>query len=104
MALRTKLVKGGGWRTLESYWNASGTAFFLQPKNAKVRIRYGGSSWWNGFTRQEKTLSGTKVIKLSIGIGSLVSARLQASNKSDTELTYDVYPGSVAVQSPEFSF
>ena len=104
MALRTKLVKAGGWRTLESYWNATGTAFFLLPRNAKVRIRYGGESWWNGFTRQEKKLDGNIVTKISIGMGSLIYARLQASNFTDINMTYDVYSGSVAVQSPEFSF
>ena len=104
MPQRTKLVKAGSWRTLESYWNATGTAFFLNPINLKVRVRYGGNSWWNGFSRQEKTLNGAQAIRISIGIGSLVSARLQAFNKTDIDVTYDVYPGSVAVQSPEFSF
>ena len=104
MSLKSKLVKPDKWQTLESYWNAKGTVFFLEPKNARVRVRYGGSSWWNGYTGQEKTLDGIKTMKISIGIGSILYARLQIAVKVDSNVTYDVYPGSVAVQSPECSF
>lgn len=58
---RTKLVKAGDWRTLESYWNVSGrTLFFNAPAGVQIRLRYSG--WW--------------------------TARAQAKSAHDVQLTY----------------
>lgn len=104
MAIKTKLVKKGGWRTLESFWNASGTGFFFNPPQASIRVRYGGGSWWNGFTRQQQKLTGAKAFKLSVGMGSLAYARMQMSVNQDTNVTYHVFGGGVAVSTPDIPF
>lgn len=104
MPLRIKLVKKGGWRTLESFWNASGTGFFFNPPQASIRVRYGGNSWWNGFTRQQQKLTGTKAFKLGVGLGSLGYARMQMSVNEDREVSYHVFGGGVAVSTPDIPF
>lgn len=102
MALRTKTVTGGGWRTLESFWNSSATGFFLHPEGARIRVRYGGG--WFSWIRQNQTLNGTMVRKLSVGTGSLVVARMQMYVAATSTVTYDIEPGSVAVLPPGISF
>lgn len=104
MAIQTKFVKKGGWRTLESFWNASGTGFFFNPPQASIRVRYGGNSWWNGFTRQQQKLTGTKAFKLGVGAGSLAYARMQISVNQDQNVTYHIFPGGVAVSTPNIPF
>ena len=99
--IRTKHVTSGDWRTLEWFWNSSGTAFFQQPSSAKIRVRYGGGSWWNGFSRQEQTLNGKDIKKLSVsGVGSLIAARMQIKVPSTTDVSYDVYPGQILSTPP----
>ena len=39
--IRTKRIASGGWRTVESFRNARGTAFFKAPSGALIKIRYG---------------------------------------------------------------
>ena len=100
--IRTKHITSGGWRTVESFWNASGTAFFKAPSGAKIKVRYGVG--WFGFDRQKQTLNGRDYKKLTVGLGSLGYARMQVSVSQTTNVTYDVYGGGVAVSSPEIPF
>ena len=100
--LRTKRVESGKWRTLESFWNAKGTAFFRAPSGAKIKVRYGVG--WFGFDRQEQTLNGSDFKKLEVGMGSVARARMQMRVSQTADVTYDVYGGGVAVTSPEVLF
>lgn len=54
--IRTKRITSGGWRTVETFWNAAGTAFFKAPAGAQIKVRYGVG--WFGFDRQKQTLNG----------------------------------------------
>lgn len=100
--IRTKHIASGGWRTVESFWNANGTAFFRAPAGAQIKVRYGVG--WFGFDRQKQTLNGTDYKKLEVGMGSLGYARMQVAVSQSTDLTYDVYGGGVAVTTPEIPF
>lgn len=100
--LRTVHVTAGGWRTLEHFWNARGTAFFRQPAGAEIKVRYGAG--WFGFDTQEQTLDGSTYEKLEVGPGSLVRARMQMRVPRDTNVTYEVHGGGVAVDFPEQRF
>src|SRR5690242_5257277 len=100
--IRTKRITSGDWRTVESFWNASGTAFFKSPSNAQIKVRYGVG--WLGVDRQKQTLNGIDYKKLEVGMGSLGYARIQVSVSQTTDVTYDVYGGGVAVSSPEIPF
>jgi len=100
--LRTKHIRSGEWRTVESFFNASGTAFFRAPAGAKIKVRYGVG--FLGFDRQKQTLNGSEFKKLSVGFGSVASARMQVSVSRNTDVTYDVYGGGVAVSTPEIAF
>ncbi len=100
--IRTRLVTKGDWRTVESFWNATGTAFFRAPTGARIKVRYGVG--FLGFNRQTQTLDGASYKKLSLGSASVTRARMQIKVSQTTEVTYDVYGGGVAVQSPEFDF
>lgn len=44
MALRTKSVRKGDWRTLKSFWNVTSYPF-RAPAGAKIKIRYSGK-WY----------------------------------------------------------
>lgn len=100
--LRTKRIEAGDWRTVESFWNANGTAFFREPVNAEIKVRYGVG--WLGFDRQKQTLNGREYKKLSIGTGSVAYARMQIKVRETVDVTYDVYGGGVAVTTPEINF
>jgi len=84
---RTKLVRAGGWRTLESGWNVSFACRFVGPAGAKVKARY-GDGWPFGWNSQEKTLDGVTQKTVSIGKGSLVYARVQMLVQQDAQVTY----------------
>jgi len=85
--IRTKLVKAGAWRTLESYWNVSGrTLFFNAPAGVQIRLRYSG--WWTAVTRQQQTLDGVTDKKLTVGRWSLLTAKAQAKSSQDVQLRY----------------
>jgi len=100
--LRTKHVRRGGWRTVEQFWNAKGTAFFRHPAGTRIKVRYGVG--FLGKDGQQQTLNGTDYKKLSIGFGAVTRARMQIKVDENTEVTYDVYGGGVAVTSPEINF
>lgn len=100
--IRTKRVTSGDWRTLESFWNAKGTAFFREPSGATIKVRYGVG--FLGFDRQKQTLNGSAFRKLTVGLASVSRARMQIKVQQTTDVTYDVYGGGVAVQTPEIPF
>jgi hypothetical protein len=100
--IRTKHITSGGWRTVESFWNAKGTAFFRAPSGARVKVRYGAG--FLGFDSQTQALNGADYKKLTVGIGSVAYARMQVRVSQSTDVTYDVYGGGVAVTSPEIPF
>jgi hypothetical protein len=100
--IRAKRIASGGWRTVESFWNARGTAFFKAPSGAQIKIRYGVG--WFGFDRQKHTLNGRDFKKLEVGLGSLGYARMQVRVSQTTDVTYDVYGDGVARLSPEIPF
>lgn len=100
--IQTKHIKKGKWRTVESFWNAKGTAFFRAPSGAKIKVRYGVG--FLGFDRQKKTLDGSEYKKLSVGRGSIARARMQVKVSDSTDITYDVYGGGVALKSPKVRF
>lgn len=101
MPVRNKAVKAGDWRTLETFWNVTTTAFFQDPPGAEVKIRYSGG--WIGVDRQRQKLDGT-IRRLVIGKWSAFSARLQVRVKEDTNVLYVVEPGNVANLPPEMHF
>ena len=100
--IRTKHITSGDWRTVESFWNAKGTAFFRAPVGAKIKVRYGVG--WFGFNRQEQTLNGSDFKKLEVGSGSIARARMQIKVSQTVDVTYDVYGGGVAINVPEQKF
>jgi hypothetical protein len=87
---RTKFVRAGDWRTLESFFNASGTGFFLHPAGAQIKVRYGVG--FLGFDRQKQTLDGFNEKQLSVGAGSIAQARMQIRVSQDTWVNYVVRP------------
>jgi hypothetical protein len=100
--IRTKHVTPGAWRTLETFWNANGLAFFRLPRGTQIKVRYGGG--WLGFDRQKQTLDGDQFKRLEVGIWSLGYARMQVRVGQTTDITYDVYGDGVARPSPEIPF
>jgi hypothetical protein len=100
--IRTKRVTSGGWRRVETFWNAAGTAFFKAPSGAQIKVRYGVG--WFGFDRQKQTLNGRAFRKLSVGLGSLGYARMLVKVSQTADVTYDVYGDGVARSSPEIPF
>jgi hypothetical protein len=53
---------------------------------------------------QAQTLDGKSFKKLTVGGGSLVLARMRVKVPQTTDVTYDVYPGGVAVNAPKVRF
>jgi hypothetical protein len=100
---RIKHVKAGDWRTLESYWNATGHGYFRAPVNAQIKVRYGGGSVF-GKDRQKQTLNGTEVKSLEIGAWSVTYARMQIKVQRDTDVTYLACSGGVAKPLPPIHF
>ncbi len=100
--LRTKHLTGGTTHTVESFWNATGAAFFREPAGAKINVKYGVG--WFSINRQSQTLNGGDYKKLEVGRVSVVYARMRVKVANTTDVTYDVYPGDVAVTTPEIPF
>jgi len=97
-----KHISSGNWRTVESFWNAKGTAFFQAPAGAQIKVRYGIG--WFGFDRQKQTLDGVEYKKLVVGLGSLGRARMQIRVAQTADVTYDLYGDGLVRPSPEISF
>ena len=102
MAVRTKVVRAGEWRTLETFWNVTTTGFIQPPAGAEIKIRYSG--WWFGVDRQRQTLDGVTVKRLVVSRWSAFTARIQMRTKADAQVTYVVEPGDVANLPPGISF
>ncbi|MFP5417145.1 MAG: hypothetical protein ACLGHZ_09810 [Actinomycetes bacterium] len=102
MPVREKFVRAGDWRTLETFWNVTTTAWFQRPAGAEVKIRYSGG--WVGVDRQRQRLDGVTVKRLAISRWSLFTARLQIRTQQDTAVIYVVEPGNVANLPPGISF
>lgn len=100
---RTKYVKAGDWQTLESYWNATGHAYFRAPANAQIKVRYGAGSIF-GKDRQTQTLNGNTVKSLEIGIWSVAYARMQIKVPQTTYVSYLACSGGVATNLPPIDF
>lgn len=86
--LRTKIVRAGAWRTLESGWNATFSCLFQAPAGAKVKLRKGVG--WLGWNSQEKTLDGHT--PKSINVSGPVYSRVQMKVSSDAEVSYQYIP------------
>src|SRR5215213_2832908 len=102
MTIRSKFVTAGDWRTLETFWNVTTTAFFQAPAGAEIKIRYSG--WWFGVDRQRQTLDGNTIKRLAVSPWSVFTARIQIRVNQNTNVTYDVEPGNVAVMPPGTQF
>ncbi|HEY6139562.1 MAG TPA: hypothetical protein VI670_17510 [Thermoanaerobaculia bacterium] len=99
---RTLRLRAGAWRTVESLWGQSATAFFRAPAGGEVRVYYGLDTL--GAERQTQTLDGEHYVKVEVGNGSLAYARIQVRVPRDATMTYDIYPGTVAVRAPAVAF
>jgi hypothetical protein len=84
---RTKLVRKGDWRTLETGYNASFGCRFRAPAGAQVKLRKGVG--WLGWDSQKKTLDGItdKMIQ-----ASGVYSRVQMKVVQDAPVTYVYIP------------
>jgi hemolysin activation/secretion protein len=84
---KTKTVKSGDWRTLESGWNVHFFMHFIQPLGAQVKVRYGIG--WFGWDSQKQTLNGQTTVKLEVTEGSSKAyARVQIKVRQTSEVTY----------------
>lgn len=95
---RINHVQKGGWRTLETFWNASEKAGFLFPAGAWIKVRYGVGIF--GFDRQNQKLDGIHVKILSVGRGSIALARMQMQVPNSADVKYIVCGGEVAILPP----
>lgn len=89
---KTKFVKRGAWRTLESGWNAQFWVSFFSPKGAQIKVRYGGG-WPFGWDSQKQTLDGIQIKWVKVTRSSLVYARVQIYVQRDVDISYVYYPG-----------
>lgn len=100
--LRQKRVKAGDWRTLESYWNATGHGYFREPAGSEIKVVYGAS--WLSKDRQKQRLDGLNIKKLEIGTWSVAYARIQIKVSQDTDVNYLACSGGVAKSLPTIPF
>ena len=100
--LRQKHVKAGDWRTLESYWNATGHGYFREPAGAEIKVLYGAS--WLSKDRQKQRLDGINIKKLEIGAWSVSYARIQIKVPQDTDVNYLACSGGLAKSLPTIRF
>jgi hypothetical protein len=100
--LRQKHVKAGAWRTLESYWNATGHGYFREPAGAEIKVLYGAS--WLSKDRQKQRLDGINIKKLEIGAWSVSYARIQIKVSQDTDVNYLSCSGGIAKSFPTIPF
>jgi hypothetical protein len=84
---RTKMVRAGDWRTLESGWNVRFSCRFVNPAGAQIKIRYGNGRFL-GRDSQKQTLDGVNAKSVNVGGGSVVYARVQMKVPQDSEVTY----------------
>ena len=89
---KTKRIQRGGWRTIESGWNAQFWVSFFRPQGAQIKVRYGGG-WPFGWDSQKQTLDGVRIKYVKVTGSSIVYARVQVYVNQDTDITYTYYPG-----------
>src|SRR4051812_45197153 len=99
--IRTKQLPAGTTQTVESFFNSTGTAFFREPAGVKINVKYGKGRL---SVNRTQTLDGQTIKKLTIGKGSIFLARMRVRMPTAGEITYDVYPGNVAITTPEVRF
>ena len=85
---RERSIKGGGWRTLESFWNTSATGRFFGPAGCRIRVLYGYG--WFSYSRQNQTLDGINFKDLRVGGASIAYARMQARPAADITIRYTI--------------
>lgn len=96
---KVKHVTSGDWRTLEWFFNATGTGFFQAPRGAQIKVRYGIG--WLGKDSQKQTLDGNSLKRLIVGRGgSLTRARMQIKVQQTTDVAYLIFPGSIIDTEP----
>ncbi|MCU0380946.1 MAG: hypothetical protein MUE58_07125 [Chitinophagaceae bacterium] len=100
--VKTVSVRKGDWRTLETFFNAKGVAFFRAPVGATIKVRYGVG--WLGKDRQVQKLDGQSYKKLEVGSWSVTRARMQVKVSTDCDITYYVDGLGVGVDFPEIQF
>lgn len=100
--IRIKHLLAGTTHTVESFWNSTGTAFFREPAGTVINVKYGKGRL--SVNKQVQTLDGRTPKNLTVGKASLFLARMRVKVPQETELTYDVYPGNVAITTPELHF
>lgn len=90
---RIRDVTAGGWRTLETFWNATAQGVFRLPAGARIKVRYGFG--WLGWDSQSQTLDGANPRTLEITSGaSKARARMQMTVVRDSEVQYVIHlPG-----------
>ncbi|MCF2505311.1 hypothetical protein L0663_18105 [Dyadobacter sp. CY107] len=88
--VKSKLLRRGAWRTLESGWNAQFWVSFFAPKNAKIKIRY-GAGWPLGWDSQNQTLDDNVIKWLKVTNSSLAYARIQVYVPVDMSITYTYF-------------
>src|SRR3954454_5398410 len=102
MPVPRQFVRPGNWRTLETFWNVTETAWFQKLAGAEVKIRYSG--WWFGAHRQRQRLDGSTVRRVVISRWSVFTARLAIRVTNDPAVIYVVEAGDVANLPPGISF
>jgi hypothetical protein len=94
VSVRSKSIKKGDWRTLETFWNVTTTVFFKEPGGVQIRLRYSAKPF--PVNRQTQTLDGRTEKRIVVSKWSIFAARVQAHTKVDTNITYILAPGNVA--------
>lgn len=89
---RTKHIKPGAWRTVESGWNVQFWMTFFMPKGAQIKVRNGGG-WPAGWDSQKQTLDGFNVKILKVTGSSIVYSRVQVYVQHAVDVTYMYYTG-----------
>jgi hypothetical protein len=88
---KSKYVKAGGWRTLETFWNDGGKAWFHGPAGARIKVNYGVG--WFSKDRQKQTLDGQDTKKLNVSkTWALLGARMLVKVEDSTTLEYACIP------------
>jgi hypothetical protein len=101
-SLKTVRVRSGDWRTLETFFNAKGIAFFKAPPNASIKVRYGVG--WLGKDRQQQKLNGQNYLKLEVGTWSVTGARMQIKVPFDCDVMYSIDGQGLGADFPEIQF
>jgi hypothetical protein len=89
---KTKFITPGGWRTIETGWNARFWLSFFGPRGAQIKVRYGGG-WPAGFDSQRQTLDDIHGKILQVGGASIAYARVQVYVQQGTNITYTYFAG-----------